>query len=80
MRCQEGRPGVAKVFIAQSQEFRLVLDTRPAVHKSHLELVLQAAASHKKKLLSGELGLCFRKITGSLGGGRSDSVESRDRT
>lgn len=40
---------MAEVFTAQSQKLRLLLDTRPAVHKSHLELVLQAAASHKKK-------------------------------
>lgn len=50
MRCQEGRPGLTEVFTVQSWELRLVLDTRPAVHKSHLELVLQAAASRKKKL------------------------------
>lgn len=51
-------------------EFSLVLDRRPMVLKSHLEFVLQAAASQKERLLSGELiglGLCFRKITGSLG-------------
>lgn len=49
MRCREGRPGLTEVFTVQSWELRLVLDTRPAVYKSHLELVLQAAASHKKK-------------------------------
>jgi hypothetical protein len=70
VRYQEGRPEVAEAFTAQSQTLRLVLGTRLAAHKSHLELFLQAAASHKKNLLSGELiglGLCFRKITGSLG-------------
>lgn len=54
MSCREGRPGLTEVFTVQSWELRLVLDTRPAVYKSHLELVLQAAASHKKKkALSG---------------------------
>lgn len=48
-------------------ELRLVLDTSPAVHKSHLEFVLQAEASHKRKGGLIGLGLCFRKITGSLG-------------
>lgn len=49
MRYQEGRPEVAEIFTAQSQKLKLVLDTRLAVHKSHLELALQAVASHKKK-------------------------------
>lgn len=39
---------VAEVLPTQGWELRLVLDTRPAVYKNHLEFVLQAAANHKK--------------------------------
>lgn len=48
VRYQKGRPEVPKVFTAQSQELRLVLDTRPAVHKSHWNLFCRLRQVIKK--------------------------------